>query len=131
MNARGIRPAAYQVLHMLSYPGGGGGGVTPSQGTPIPHPDLAPSMNGVPPGKGTGTSHWGAPRKDMGPVEVLWDRDGVTPLPPPGVNWQTNWNYYLPYPSDTGFKNPSGIGQGRMFSFCLFSIRMLFVPVFS
>ena len=26
VNARGIPTAAYQVLHMLSYPGGGGGG---------------------------------------------------------------------------------------------------------
>ena len=26
-----------------------------------------------------GTSHWGTPRKDMGPVEVLWDGDGVPP----------------------------------------------------
>ena len=41
------------------------------------------------PGMGPGTSHWGTlmewnwdqslgyPRKDMGPVEVLWDGDGV------------------------------------------------------
>ena len=48
-HARGIPPAAYQVLHLLFYSGrgapslAGGGGVTPSQGTP--HPDLA---QGVP-----------------------------------------------------------------------------------
>ena len=45
MNARGIPPAAYQVLHLLSYPTGGGvphllmGGGTPSPGHgvyPIP-----------------------------------------------------------------------------------------------
>ena len=35
-------------------------------------------------------------RKDMGPVEVLWNGDGV-PRPPPGVDWHTNWNHYLPH----------------------------------
>ena len=32
------------------------------------------------------------PGKDMGPVEVLWDGDGVPPM------WtdNQNWNYYLP-----------------------------------
>ena len=33
--------------------------------------------------KGPRSSHWGTPRKDMGPVKVLWDGDGVTP---PGVD---------------------------------------------
>ena len=60
------------------YPGRGGGvpilaregtypgwGVPPSWGT-FPCPDLG-LVTGVP------------PRKDMGPVEVLWDRDGVSP----------------------------------------------------
>ena len=28
------------------------------------------------PQEGTWTSHWGTPRKDMEPVEVLWDGDG-------------------------------------------------------
>ena len=116
MNARGIPPAAQQVLHLLSYPRGR-----------VPHPWLGgtlswpgqypiwlvhtPTWLGVfhphvrdwdTPQKGPGrTSHWGTPkegtwgqslgyppRKDMGPVEVLWDGDGVTP-PPPGVNRQT------------------------------------------
>ena len=45
------------------------------------------------PRKGPGTSHWGTPRKDMGPVEVLWNGDGVPHL---GVDWQTNWKYNLP-----------------------------------
>ena len=58
---------------------------------------------GTVPRKGPGTSHWVPlervwdqwryygmemgypPRKDMGPVEVLWDGDA----PPPGVNRQT------------------------------------------
>ena len=103
MNARGIPPAAYQVLLLLSYPGGypslarGGtpslAGGTPYRGNPWPgleYPlerDLGP-VTGVLPGK------------DMGPVEVLWDGDGVplertwdqiimerrwgTPTPPPG-----------------------------------------------
>ena len=89
-----------------------------SWGTPLPppHPDLAggtPSLvGGTPswgtPGKGLGTSHWGtpppertwdqwryygmdmgySPRKDMGPVEVLWDGDGVTPTPLPRLDRQ-------------------------------------------
>ena len=43
---------------------------------------------------------WGTPRKDMGPVEVLWDGDGA---PPPQV-WtdkQTETNTF-PHPSDAG-----------------------------
>ena len=125
MNARGIPPAAYQVLHLLSYPEGtpslDGGYPIPGQGYPIsgwglPHPwlgdlisgkgrgylipgwgtpiwtwpgypmvwtwlgrDLGP-VTGVPPRKGPRTSHWGMPRKDMGPVEVLYDGDWV-PFP--------------------------------------------------
>ena len=98
VNARGILPTVYQVLHMLSYPGGY---PIPGQGVPdpeYPFPDLVwgTPFQGTPiqewgtPRKGTGTSHWVPPGKDMGPV----------PPPPPGVNWQTNWNYYLPHPSD-------------------------------
>ena len=40
---------------------------------------------GYPPGTGVSlqqgprTSHWGTPRKHMGPVGVLWGRDGVLP----------------------------------------------------
>ena len=30
-----------------------------------------------------------------------WDGE----RPSPGVDWQTNWNYYLPYPSDAGVTN--------------------------
>ena len=57
VNARGIPPAAYPKF----WPGG-----TLSQGTPL--------------GRTPGTSHWGTPpRKDMGPVEVLWGGDGVPP----------------------------------------------------
>ena len=59
--------------------------------------------------KGHGTKVWdgdeGTSRKVMWPVEVLWDRDGVNHTPPPGVNWHTNWKYYLPHPSDLGGKN--------------------------
>ena len=54
-----------------------------------------PSLAGGTPGKGPGTSgsimgwRWGTPpRKDMGPVEVLWDGDGVNPSPP-GVDRDT------------------------------------------
>ena len=109
VNTRGILLAAYQVLHLLSYPGGRGGGTPslagggysiPDQGVggpdlageyPILGRDLGPVI-GVPPGK------------DMGPVEVLWDGDGLPPqkghgtsgsimgwrwATPMGVNWQT------------------------------------------
>ena len=46
-----------------------------------------------PPRKGPGTSHLGTPHKDMGPVEVLWDRDGVTPQ---SVDRHTPVKFYLP-----------------------------------
>ena len=85
VNARGIPTAAYQVLHLLSYPGGGypmpgQGEVSPSWYPPPPHPDLA--GDGVPPPWGTPCRDLGPvtgvpPRKDMGPVEVLWDGDGI------------------------------------------------------
>ena len=109
--------------HNLSLRGGEGGGYPilswpwstpscPGQGVPIlswlgvSHPVLA--RGGTP-----SCSDQGTPKKDMGPVEVLgdgdwvppereWDQwkydgDGVPPPPPmPGVNWQTNWKYYLP-----------------------------------
>ena len=44
VNVRGILPAGYQVLHLLSYPGRGGGGTpslaggTPSLECGLPHP---------------------------------------------------------------------------------------------
>ena len=77
---------------ILSWPGG-----TPScPGQEVPDCDLAwgvPHPAGVvpqswpvgvdtpgqvnPPRKGPWTSHWGTPGKDMGPVEALWDGDGV------------------------------------------------------
>ena len=95
VNARGIPTAAYQVLYLLSYRGevphprlGGG---TPIMGYPPSWPGT--SRWGTPQ-KGHGTSgsimgwRWGTPppppRKDMGPVKVLWDGDGdgVTPPPP-------------------------------------------------
>ena len=58
-----------------------------------PRRNLRP-VTGVPPGK------------DIEPVEVLCDGDGV---PLRGVNWQTNWNYYFPYPSDAGGKNKQNL----------------------
>ena len=77
-----------------SWPGWGWG--YPSPGWGVPHPDLAGrgysflgyplartgvplTLAWVPPIKGPGTSHWDTPGKDMGPVEVLWDGDGVPP----------------------------------------------------
>ena len=61
---------------------------TPSWGTPWPPPP--PPGTGVTPGKGPRASHWGTPRKVMGPVEVLWDGDGVPPgkdMGPVAVLW--------------------------------------------
>ena len=130
MNARGIPPAAYQVLHLLSYPRGNpslAGGV-PNHwlwGYPIPAWGNSSLAGGYPisgwgcpmwdwgtSGKGPGSSHWDTPqkghgtsgsygmemgypltRKDMGPVEVLWDGDGV-----PLQVWTDRhlWKQYLP-----------------------------------
>ena len=93
-----------------------GGDPIPVQGVPLPWP------GGYSPGKGPGTSHWGTPRKDMGPVEVLWDGDGVPPErtgpvevlwdgdevnpPPPPPVWtdkQTETTTF-PHPLDAGGK---------------------------
>ena len=84
---------AYRLLRIkyslsCTIPGWG----TPHQDWCTPDGRDLGLVTGVPPPSG----------KDMGPVEVLWDEDWV---PVPGVNWQTNWNYYLPHPSDTGGKN--------------------------
>ena len=87
VNARVIPPAAYQMPHLLD------GGIHPWLGYPPgqvrmvgtpPHLALAypPPPIGVPPRKGPETSHW-VPPENMGPVEVLWDGDGVNPPPPP------------------------------------------------
>ena len=128
VNARGIPPATWQVL-LLCYPipsegypipGQGGtpplAGESPTWGIPnLTCPGGTPSLAGVgvtypgvPSRKGHGTSHWGSPpRKDMGPIEVLWDRDGI-PSPertgPVEVLWDRDgvparkewdqWNYY-------------------------------------
>ena len=88
VNAKGILPATYQVLHLLSYPGGGGNTPSLARGctTSLAEggiPSLAagyPML--LPPIWDWGTPHLGAwdtppPRKDMGLVEVLWDGDGV------------------------------------------------------
>ena len=99
--ARGIPPAALQVLHLLSYPRGSipslagwyplsdlargypspdlaGGYPIPGKGYlilgyPSPHLGL-----GYPP-EGTWDQWLGYPRKDMVPVGVLWDGDGIQP----------------------------------------------------
>ena len=108
MNVRGISPAAYQVLSLLSYLGGYPilwGYSIPGQGIPhsrtgvLPQKDIGPvevlwDGDGVPPERTW--DQWkyyamemGYPRKDMGPVEVLWDGDGV----PPERTWD-QWKYY-------------------------------------
>ena len=57
VNARGIPTAAYQILHLLSYPGVG----VPHPWTGVPHlwigGTLHPDLAGVPPWKGPVTSH--------------------------------------------------------------------------
>ena len=43
--------------------------------------------------------------KDMGPVEVLWDRDGVSPgkdMEPVEVLWDGGWGIPLPPPPGGG-----------------------------
>ena len=111
-----------------------GGGSTPSQdgattiltwlgGTPFKDPHLHPiilplvpcpfwgkgSTPGSPPQPGQDggyprTGHPLAPRKDMGPVEVLWDRDGVPP-------WKGHaWGQWKYYGMEMGYPSP-GCGQ--------------------
>ena len=80
---------AYQEHRLSSYPEG------------VPHPWLGgtPSLAGVPSSWPPGQD-WGTPRKGPGTSGSIMRRRWV----PPGVDWQTNWNYYLPHPSDTGGK---------------------------
>ena len=80
MNARGIPPAVYQVLHMLSYPGGTPSlaGGTPSWAPPIltwlrvPHPWLGggstPSLAG-----GGGYPIPGTPHSDLAEITPSLD----------------------------------------------------------
>ena len=52
----------------------------------VPHPWLEGTLIWGTPSLAGGTPCWGTSRKDMGPVEVLWDEDGV---PSPHVNRET------------------------------------------
>ena len=83
MNVRGILPAAYQVLHLQSYPGGGVRHLW-TGGTPYlagmlgyPHLDLAGGYTFL---------GWGTHRMDLAAVTLpVWTGQGSTP-PPPGMN---------------------------------------------
>ena len=93
MNAGDIPPAAYQVLHMLSYPrgvstlaGGVGGG---NLGHPLSHPDLA-GGGGAYLGQGVGTLGY--------PPVLTWPgvptlAEGYLGVPP---SWP-GWGGYLPW----------------------------------
>ena len=74
-----VPPTPY-LARGISHPWTGG---TPYWVTPQPGQDGGYPVWGTGvgclPGKGPGTSHWGTPLKDMGPVEVLWDGNGVPP----------------------------------------------------
>ena len=81
------------ACHVASpWPGG------PTLGYPSPRPDL-----------GVGNLGYPSPRPDMSgeagtlgyPLPPSGPGQGRYP-PPPCVNWQTKWNYYLPHPSDAG-----------------------------
>ena len=69
--------------------------VPPSQGTPhqgTPPARVAPPSQGTPPsGPGRVPPPW-LPHGILGNVAKHY---GIW-VPPPGVNWQTKWNYYLP-----------------------------------
>ena len=96
-------------------------GGTPIQSwTPIPGPSRGSSFLGwghpIHPDMERGTPHLdlgrvtphlvlrrGYPHLDLGRGYPL-SLDGVPP-PRRGVNWHTNWKYYLPHPSDAGGKN--------------------------
>ena len=89
-------------------------GGTPHQG--IPHPGLMGGTWGTPTsGLMGGTPHWGTPHPGlMGGTPLTGPGSGTPPAwtwlgsppppppgpnlgtPPPGVDWQTKWNYYLP-----------------------------------
>ena len=61
-----------------SCPGWGGRTPVLSGQEGIPVLGYPPLGTGVPPGRdGPRTSHRGTPGRDMGPVEILWDVDGV------------------------------------------------------
>ena len=94
VNARGIPTAAYQVLHLLSYPGEGGGG-TPSLA--LPHHDLGP-VTGVYPSDRT-WDQWkyygmemGYPQKGHGTSSSImeWRWRWGTPPPPTGCEQTEN-----------------------------------------
>ena len=72
---------AYQVLHLLSYPGGG-----------VPHPDLA--RQGVPCDGVLPSGIW-----DQGTPSPIWDL---------GLGYPSTWNMGLGYPSiwDMGLGYP-------------------------
>ena len=119
MNARGIPTAAYQLLHLLSYPGG-----YPIPGQEEPHTWLQgyPILDWGTPRKRPGTSHWGTPRKDMGPVEVLWDGDGVSP--------ERTWDQWKYYGMEMGY--PPGVWTDKQTENITFPIlRMRAVNVLS
>ena len=110
------------VPPILIWPGG-----TPSwmgRGTPSTCPDLARS--GIPPiqvwypfqvplpWKVNWDQSLGyLPGRDLGPITGVplerkwkWKYYGMEiGYHTQGVNWKTNWNYYLPHPSDAGGKN--------------------------
>ena len=63
----------------------------------------APSQDWGTPQKGTWDLSLGYPRKDMGPwwLWYQWKYYGMEMGYPPGMNWQTNWNYDLRHPQNT------------------------------
>ena len=109
MNARGIPPATYHVLHLLSYlvctPSLAWGYPNPCWGYPITDQGGTPSMDGegVPiPGQGVSHLQMGVPHPWLGYPQP--DLAGVphpvhTPSP-----WEETWDQLLGYPpkKDTG-----------------------------
>ena len=122
MNARGIPPTAYQVLHLLSYPGGGTPsltrvppvltwpGATSSLDRGYPIPDLGTPLSGpgwgTAPGRDLGSVTGVPTRKDMGPVKVLWDGDRGIPR-----QCEQTENITYPHSLDAGGKNKSIFGS--------------------
>ena len=93
---------------------------------PLPESGIALTGTGLPLPQwdwDTPTWDWGTlPRKDMGPVKVLWDGNGVNPPPQEG-HGTSGWRYYG---MEIGFPHPPpGGGQTEKLRSIILRMRLL------